>query len=123
VYETQTVCVSEAWDETAEVQHAVIEEYAFCTGCGWEYMVARIDAETGECFEKTGSVDDFITVSNEALQRRLNGESVDCLHPGNAGGYRDGGTRTVTTTVHHDAVYEDRQVQVGERCTVCGATR
>jgi len=126
VYETQTVCVSEAWDEQVNEEHAVLRTDWTCSGCGWNYAWKRTDCVTGEIFEGAGNDDTRMAASQAAWDRLYSGESIEtvgCTHDGfNVTSYGDG-YRTVTTTVHHDAVYEDRQVQVGEKCATCGATR
>jgi len=123
VYETQTVCVSEAWDEQVNEEHAVMRTDGTCTECGWNIAWYRTDCITGEIFERVGSTDDLHAAAREAQNTLDQGGTVSCLHMGFVETSYGDGYRTVTTTVHHDAVYEDRQVQVGERCTTCGATR
>jgi len=123
VYETQTVCVSEAWDEQVNEEHAVLRTDDICSGCGWNFAWKRTDCVTGEIFEGAGSPDDLHAAAREAQNTLDQGGTVSCLHTGYFDTSYGDGYRTVTTTVHHDAVYEDRQVQVGERCATCGATR
>ena len=96
VYQTQTVCVQEAYDEN------VYEYHSFCNGCGYDLTVG---VETGE-------IDTYGT------------HVIYCQ-----GGSTYHADRILVDTIHHDPVYETKEIIVSggydERvvhtvCSICG---
>lgn len=96
--ETKRVLVKEAWDE----EKTTTEGHSFCSGCGMDFTAAGYSPS-----------DDYIIT--HCLKCKGGSSSYD--YP-----------VTVTKTVHHDAVYEDRTITVTdkeawEECITCGAIR
>ena len=114
----EAVVVQQAWDE--EVTEEVTSRHDICKGCGLDMTEAGFSQSD---------------ISNHMMQHALADEKD--------GHYTETRTSIITSTVHHDAVTEqrwvvdeaayDEQVLVkeawdetiisGQRCTVCGSTK